>query len=121
LGVATLVAGWDQVTVDHDLIFGIPVDGFYDALAQDSGIAVGGSVGGFSVAFDWFGVGTPGAQRFEIVDPLTFAVLDSGLTGIPEPGTIELLAVGLFVVLCSFGRKKARARQSITAPVNNIE
>jgi hypothetical protein len=53
-------ADWDPLAIDPDP--GIPDDGFYDALALVAGITPGGSLGGFSVSFDFLGAGTPGSQ-----------------------------------------------------------
>ncbi len=100
LNVTTPVADWDELTVNPQLILGIPEDGFYDALALVSGIAPGDTASGFSVSFDWLGSDIPGSQSFEIVDPSNFNVIDSGSTTananpIPEPGTLMLLCSGL--------------------------
>jgi hypothetical protein len=79
----------------------LPADGvlhqgpIYDAACVGSvySIAAGQSVGGFAVRFNYTGVGTPGSQNFEIVDPATFATLAAGRT-IPEPGMMMLLLLG---------------------------
>jgi hypothetical protein len=63
-------------------------------------------VSGFSVQFVWLGSGTPGAQPFEVYDPLTFNLLVSGTTTpgpaavIPAASTLSfaLLAVSMAVV-----------------------
>lgn len=109
LNVTSPVADWDELTVNPQLILGVPEDGFYDALSLVSGIAPGSAMGGFSVSFDWLGSGTPGSQNFEIIDPLTFDVLDSGVTTsasstVPEPGTLMLLGSGVIGIL-GFRRK----------------
>jgi len=99
LGGATGPAGWDLLVIQPD--DAIPAAGFFDGLAPaGAGIAPGASLGGFSVSFDYFGPGMPGAQVFSIVDPLTFIELDSGMTGsgvvpVPVSGTFGLLAIGL--------------------------
>jgi len=97
--ITTPLATWDELVVDPDVILGFPEDGFFDALALGPGIAPGDDQTGFSVSFDWLGTGTPGQQAFEIVDPTTFAVMDSGFTrAIPEPGAALLFACGAIVV-----------------------
>jgi hypothetical protein len=81
----------------------LPADGFYDALALDSGLGQGGSIAGFSVAFDWLGQQTPGSQPFDVVDSSVapVLVLDSGQTqlgtsptSVPEPDALSLMALG---------------------------
>ena len=71
--------------------FGLPIG--YDAKSLTGGIQPLQVVSGFSVAFDWLGTGTPGAQFFEIIDPTTFETIDPGYT-IPEPATLLLLSLG---------------------------
>ena len=68
-------------------------DGYYDGLVISTGIGIGEMVSGFSVSFDWLGVGEPGRQFYEIIDPVTFETLESGWT-IPEPATILLFGLG---------------------------
>ena len=94
LAVTSAPSDWDPIVIEPDA--SLPDDGFYDALALVSGIAPGASETGFSASFDWLGIGTPGSQFFEIVDPNTFATLDSGNTApIPEPSTFLLMGIGL--------------------------
>lgn len=105
LDVGITIPGWDALVVQSDTILGTPMDGFYDAYSA-TGISPGGTVSGFTVAFDWLGAtGAPGSQPFEIVDPADFSLIDSGVTTlypnhpepepVPEPGTVLLTAVGL--------------------------
>lgn len=102
-------ANWDPLVIQPDPL--LPDDGLYDALALVSGIPPLGGLGGFNVSFDWLGAGIPGSQFYEIVDPFTFDVLDSGLTvvnvrgSVPEPPIQSLLAIGLLWVI--FRRKTA--------------
>jgi hypothetical protein len=102
--------GWDPVVVQPDTI--LQDDGFFDALALVFGIPPGGRLGGFTIVADFLGAGSPGRQRFEILDPLTFDVLDSGFTvpavrPIPEPTTVWLVGLGLAAALV---RRKGTAR-----------
>ncbi len=71
-------------------------DGGYDALAEltNPGIVAGQSVKGFSVKFNWLGQGAPGSQRYEIINPLTFETIDSGVTIIPEPASAAIMILG---------------------------
>jgi hypothetical protein len=107
-------AGWDPIAIQPDT--NLPHDGFYDALALGAGILPGATLGGFSVQFTWLGIGTPGSQAFDIVNPVDFSVLDTGMTrervtappvGVPEPGTLGLLGAAL---LTMFGATKRRGR-----------
>jgi len=82
---------WDEVVIQPEPV--LADDGYYDALVLGVGIGIGEMVSGFAVSFDWLGVGDPGSQLYEIIDPATFDTLDSGYT-IPEPATIILLSFG---------------------------
>jgi hypothetical protein len=82
---------WDEIVIQPEPV--LEDDGYYDALALGLGIGIGNSVSGFAVSFDWLGVGEPGSQLYEIIDPATFDTLDSGYT-IPEPTTLLLLTFG---------------------------
>jgi len=82
---------WDELVIEAEPV--LADDGYYDALALGLGIGIGNSVSGFAVSFDWLGVGEPGSQLYEIIDPATFDTLDSGYT-IPEPATLLLLTLG---------------------------
>lgn len=88
-----LAGEWDQIVWQPEPVVGDP--GAYDALTvgANTGLLPGESVYGFLVAFDWLGSGTPGPQYYEIVDPDTFATIDTGYT-IPEPATMMLLGLG---------------------------
>lgn len=106
LVVGSTLGGWDPLVIQPDP--NLPDDGFYDVLALISGIAPGGTLGGFSVQFDYLGTGTPGSQPFRILDPNTFNVLDSGFTvsvAAPEPSVLGLFAVGLIGLAAVRGRR----------------
>jgi len=87
---------WDELVWQPDEFLGD--DGGYDALATGLDIAIGEHVYGFAVSFDWLGTGEPGAQFYEIIDPDTFATIDSGWT-VPEPGAMVLLGLGIVKIL----------------------
>lgn len=85
---------WDGLVAQPDPW--LPDGGFADWLALGAGIVPGSSLGGFSVSFTWLGLGTPGPQAFDIIDPSSFEVLRSGVTTpVPEPGTLGLLGLGM--------------------------
>jgi len=86
------------------------VDAAYDASATAGGIADGTSEGPFRVQFSWLGTSPPTDQVFEIYDPISFSVLESGTTNlnpsgggggggggsaVPEPTTLALYGLGL--------------------------
>jgi len=94
LAFAAAPDGWDALAVQPSAE--LPDNGFFDALAVSDGIAPGAELGGFSVRFDWLGTGTPGAQAFNVVDPVTLDIVESGQTvPLPEPGALALVLVAL--------------------------
>lgn len=100
-------AGWDIVFANPDNF--LNNEGIYDALALVSGLAPGNGAGGFKVRFDFLDTGTPGAQRYEVVDPADFTVLASGdTTLVPLPAAIWLFGSGLasLLGLIFLGRNK---------------
>lgn len=97
---AALQADWSEQIIPSFLA----VPTVYDVLALSGGLADGATLSGFAVEFQWLLSGLPGPQSFEIFDPITFAVLESGLTvaadgpgptPTPEPGTLALLIAAL--------------------------
>jgi len=89
----TTPAGWDQIVWQPYPEPPFQDDGGYDAKALVAGIAEGQTLGDFAVSFDWLGEGQPGSQPYDIIDPQTFEIIDSGQT-IPEPATLLLLGLG---------------------------
>jgi hypothetical protein len=103
LATAGAPPGWDPLVAQPDP--DLPDDGFYDALAPEGGIPPDGFAV-FSVAFDYLGPGTPGPQRFDVVDPVTLATIATGTTTpIPLPGTAGLLAAGIAAVVARAWRR----------------
>jgi hypothetical protein len=113
-----LSAQWSQL-----ILTGIPpaIPAAYDALELQGGIPAGATVTGFSVQFTWTGQGTPGAQSFQIFDPTTFALLQTGQTfsgtaigPAPVPAATPLLLILIFIGLtltASYQLRLADSRQ----------
>ena len=94
LALVAVPAGWNAIVIQPDA--GIPADGFFDALALVAGISPGESLDGFTVSFSYLGSGVPPAQRFELIDPVSFETIGTGVTtnpamAVPAPGTLPLL------------------------------
>jgi hypothetical protein len=102
---------WDSIIFQPDASF--PDDGLFDSLALGAGINQGDTLSGFTLSFDWIGSNSEEmSQYFEVVDPATWDVLDSGYTtnaitgtvDVPEPHMILLFAFGL--AMLAFSRSK---------------
>ena len=102
-------AQWDPLLIQPDAILG---DGYFDVLAK-------GPISSFplfAVSFDWFGVGTPGAQLFELyqMDGLTPVAFATGMTSpvapapVPEPATLTLMTVGGGGMVARWIRRRRR-------------
>ena len=93
LQVSASPADWDSLVVPAGIL-----PGFFDSLAQVEGIAPGETLTGFAYTFDYVIGNEPGpVMPFEIVDPLTFTVIESGTTierasVIPLPPALVLFA-----------------------------
>ncbi len=90
---------WDELI----LASGILLPAAYDVFALAGGIPIFGSESGFAIDFVWLGTDAPGTQPFSIYDPLTFELLESGITSfdspsIPEPSPI-ILVMTAFLML----------------------
>ena len=105
---------WDSLIVQPDTTLHAP--GFLDSLALGAGIATGASLGGFEVAFNYLGQGTPPALRFDINDA-NFHPVFSGVTvaAIPEPEVALLMLLGLGAIAGRRIRKQAEVRQGSKA------
>ncbi|MFO1341083.1 MAG: PEP-CTERM sorting domain-containing protein [Burkholderiaceae bacterium] len=92
---------WDSLVVQAD--GALASDGYYDALALADGITDPKVLGGFIARFEWADPDGPGALRFTVNDPTTFAVVEEGAVdlrtgggaGVPEPGTGTLIMAAL--------------------------
>lgn len=87
----TTPAGWDQLVLQPEPV--LHDDGAYDAKTLGAGISLGQTVAEFAVSFDFSGIGEPGPQPYDIVDPVTLETIESGTT-VPEPATLLLLGLG---------------------------
>jgi hypothetical protein len=92
---------WDSLVIQPEPE--LPDDGYFDSLALAAPIGLGTSLGGFVVRFEALGSTSPARQRFEIVDPDTFAVIAAGrptptVRTVPDPGSFALLLAGLLLV-----------------------
>lgn len=112
LVLAASPTGWDALLIQPDLA--IPADGYLDVINLDGPVAPGASVSGFSTTFTSLVADSPGAQRFELYDSSTFALLGSGMTtpiapvlGVPEPQTVALMLAGLLVL----GLRRAKRKR----------
>ncbi|MDN2696950.1 hypothetical protein O0882_11530 [Janthinobacterium sp. SUN073] len=101
--------GWDLLLVQPDPA--IPASGYLDALALAGGIVPGAMATGFSITFDYLGAGSPGAQPFSILDPVSFIELETGITqaaAVALPSTPWLLLAGVLAMAC-LGRRRLAA------------
>ncbi|WP_082439549.1 MULTISPECIES: PEP-CTERM sorting domain-containing protein [unclassified Massilia] len=107
-------AGFDSLLVQPDTA--LPSDGFLDVLALTGGIVFTSPQGGFSVSYLYTGTGTPGSQRFDIIDSTTFETISSGFTSasspndIPEPGTLALFTLGAAGISCLTRRSRTKLK-----------
>lgn len=112
LAGAGSAAGWDLLLIAPDAA--IPAAGYFDALALAGGIAPGATLGGFSLIFDYFGSGAPAAQAFSVLDPVSFAQLDSGVTvtasAVPMPPSAALVLAGLMLLTLRLRRTATGGR-----------
>lgn len=90
----------------------LPADGQLTVTAVIDILAGGSET--VDLDFVWLGTGTPGEQAYEVLDD-QFTVIASGQTrlagsvqGTPEPGTLGLLAFGLFALPALRSRSRCR-------------
>jgi len=110
----TSPAGWDSLIAQPDTTLHSP--GFLDSLALGSGIPTGASVGGFEVAFNYLGQGTPPALHFDINDA-NFQPVFSGITvaAVPEPEIAWLMLLGFGAMAGARVRSQRQVQKEVKA------
>jgi hypothetical protein len=79
--VASVPSGWDVTIYDSSQP---NLSAYSEFTAQSGGIPAGGSQGGFSVSFSYYGPGTPGNQFYEVYDA-SFNVLEKAIFALDLP------------------------------------
>ena len=125
LAVLSSPASWDSFVAQPDPF--LPDDGFFDTFDLTFfGVNPGETLSGFSVGFDFLGVGTPGSQPFD-VNP--FGTISSGVTRlgsggdptpVPAPSTLILLVLGLGCLLVRRLRRSAAGAKATASPASTI-
>lgn len=91
--------GWESAWL-------LPANGLpaqFDTYTLGSSLGVGDMLTDFKIEFTWLGGGMPGAQQFQVWDPLTFDLSFSGSTvgaqqAIPEPSAAALALLALIAL-----------------------
>ncbi len=121
--VALNVPGsWDPIVQQPVQVDGIK--GLFDIYALDPAdeLATGQSQSGFTVQFDYAGVGTPGALPYEFytLADNEVVLLASGDTvvlasqTVPEPGSVLLCGLGLAALLWTASRRRSARHAAVT-------
>jgi hypothetical protein len=105
-------SGWDAYYWPETIISlaGIAEPELISIETLDNPISFGGTLGVFSVAFNWLGDGDPASQQFRLWDA-DWNDFEYGWTSspadtpvVPEPGTLVLLGTGLACLTVYFRR-----------------
>ena len=108
LALASSPPDWDPLIIQAD--FGLPANGFFDALHVGGLVVPGATIPGFGVTFSYLPGLTPGAQPFDLLNSQGFNTVSSGITQLPvlnvaEPETFGLLATGLIAMVTALRRR----------------
>lgn len=105
---------WSQQIL-HSIPPGVPAS--YDALSLTGGIPSGTTVSGFSVQFTYLGSGTPGAQPFQVYDPGTLNLVQSGQAvpapSVPVASTLSLILLAIGLAATTAYQLRAKVAQAI--------
>jgi hypothetical protein len=112
---APLNSQWTQQIL-HSVPPAIP--SAYDSFTIGGGIPAGTTVTGFSVQFVWLGTGGPAAQPFQIFDPTTFDLLQTGTTtygvfSVPASSTLSLALLALALAGATACQARMRTAEAI--------
>jgi hypothetical protein len=102
-------SGWDVISIQPDT--GLPAPGFVDLLALTAPLQWGEVLDDLVVTATFLGQNTPGSQYYEIIDPNSFSVLESGYTvvAVPptdlnSPATLWLIVTGILGLIATRSR-----------------
>jgi hypothetical protein len=114
LAVVASHADWDSAIIPAELFLPLNHPDVFDSIALVQPLGLGETISGFSVSFDWIGVGLPGVQNFDVIDAGSYTILQSGTTTlaapeVPVPASLPLLASALTGLAIVRQRKKVRA------------
>ena len=106
LAVTASPDDWDSIVLQPDEF----LDGVFDSLALSSPLALGETLVGFSVSFEYLGdLAYLGSQDFDVLDSASLTVLQSGETSVaavPLPASLPLLSAALAGLAFIRRRKK---------------
>ena len=120
LSAASVHPDWDRLVIQPDT--GISADGFYDNLALVNGASLSAP---FILDFVWLGMGTPGAQVFDIYDLNGgFQKIESGTTqsaAVPESGGWLLTAIWIALLVGMESLRRLQSGSKILWPESKLK